>query len=38
MPESIELNGQVTLAVHLRELSDKEKQAHAAREIRLMEP
>ncbi len=38
MPEAIELNGHVTVAVHLRELSDKEKQAHAAKEIRLLEP
>jgi len=38
MPEAIELNGTVTLSVHLRELSDKEKAAHAAKEIRLLEP
>jgi hypothetical protein len=38
MPEAIEINGQVTLSVHLRELSDKEKAAHAAKEIRLLEP
>jgi hypothetical protein len=32
--ESLELNGTITVSVHMRELSDKEKQAHIAREIR----
>jgi len=36
--ESIELNGQVSVSLHLRDLSDKEKSARAAREIRLLEP
>jgi hypothetical protein len=38
IPESVELNGQITISLHLRELSDKEKAARAAREIRLLEP
>ncbi|HLM70142.1 MAG TPA: hypothetical protein VK423_02000 [Thermoplasmata archaeon] len=36
--ETIELNGQITLSLHLRDLSDKEKAARAAKEIRLLEP
>jgi len=36
--ESLELNGQVTISLHLRDLSDKEKSARAAKEIRLLEP
>lgn len=36
--EAIELHGQVSVSVHLRELSDKEKSARSAREIRLLEP
>lgn len=36
--ESIELNGQVVVSLHLRDLSDKEKAARTAREIRLLEP
>ena len=38
MPESLELNGQITVSLHLRDLSDKEKAARAAKEIRLLEP
>jgi len=38
MRESVELNGQVSLSLHLRDLSDKEKSARSAREIRLLEP
>lgn len=38
VPESIELNGQVSVSLHLRDLSDKEKSARAAKEIRLLEP
>ncbi|HKN06542.1 MAG TPA: hypothetical protein VJ021_02905 [Thermoplasmata archaeon] len=38
IPESLELNGQITVSLHLRDLSDKEKAARAAKEIRLLEP
>lgn len=38
MPETLELNGQVTVSLHLRDLSEKEKSARAAKEIRLLEP
>jgi len=38
IPDVIELNGQITVSLHLRELSDKEKSARAAKEIRLLEP
>jgi len=36
--ETIELNGQVSVSVHLRDLSPKEKAARSAKEIRLLEP
>jgi hypothetical protein len=36
VPESIELNGTVTLTVHMRDLTDKEKAAHASKEIRAL--
>lgn len=36
--ESIEVNGQVSISVHLRDLSAKEKAARSAKEIRLLEP
>lgn len=36
--ETIELNGQVSISVHLRDLSPKEKSARVAKEIRLLEP
>jgi hypothetical protein len=29
----VELNGVITLAVHMRDLSDEEKQAHIARNV-----
>ncbi|MGP8076320.1 MAG: hypothetical protein ACLP8Y_06285 [Thermoplasmata archaeon] len=38
LPESLELNGQITVSLHLRDLSDKEKAARSAKEIRLLEP
>jgi len=38
MPEALEVNGQLTVSLHLRDLSDKEKAARAAKEIRLLEP
>jgi hypothetical protein len=36
--ETLELNGQISVSLHLRDLSDKEKAARAAKEIRLLEP
>jgi hypothetical protein len=36
VPQSIELNGTITLTVHMRDLTDKEKAAHASREIRAL--
>jgi len=36
VPESIEVNGTITLTVHMRDLTDKEKAAHASREIRAL--
>lgn len=36
--ESLELNGTISLTVHLRDLTDKEKQARAAKEVRLLAP
>lgn len=38
MRESIEVNGQVSVSIHLRDLSPKEKEARSAKEIRLLEP
>jgi hypothetical protein len=32
--ESVELNGTISVSVHMRELSDREKQARVAKEIR----
>jgi hypothetical protein len=36
IPEPVELNGTVTISFHLRELTDKEKAARVAREVRLL--
>ena len=36
--ESIELNGTITVSVHLRDLTDKEKQARVQKEIRALAP
>lgn len=36
VPETIEVNGTVTLTVHLRDLTEKEKAAHASKEIRAL--
>jgi hypothetical protein len=36
IPEPVELNGTVTLSFHLRELTDKEKEARVAKEVRLL--
>lgn len=32
--ESVELNGTITLTVHMRDLTDQEKEARVAKEIR----
>ncbi|HTW55632.1 MAG TPA: hypothetical protein VMG36_04195 [Thermoplasmata archaeon] len=34
--QTVELNGSVSVSVHLRELSDRERTAHAAREVRRL--
>jgi len=34
--ESVELNGTITVSVHMRQLTEKEKQARVAREIRVL--
>ncbi|MGA8275135.1 MAG: hypothetical protein WB789_07900 [Thermoplasmata archaeon] len=36
LPQPIELNGTVSVSFHIRELTDKEKDARSAKEIRLM--
>jgi hypothetical protein len=36
IPETVELNGTVSLTFHMRELTDKEREARAAREIRAL--
>jgi hypothetical protein len=36
VPETIEVNGTITLRVHMRDLTDKEKAAHASKEIRAL--
>ncbi len=36
IPESVELNGTMTISFHMRGLSDKEKEAHVAKEIRSL--
>lgn len=35
--ESVELNGALTLSVHLRELTEKEKAARVAKELRVLQ-
>ena len=35
--ESIELNGQISISVRLRELTEKERSASAAHEVRILE-
>jgi hypothetical protein len=37
MPEPIEVNGAISVSVHLRALTDKEKVARAAKEIRILQ-
>jgi hypothetical protein len=34
LKESIELNGTISVSVHMRDLTDKEKQARVAKELR----
>ena len=34
--DSLELNGTITVSVHMRALSDKEKQARVAHEVRIL--
>lgn len=34
--ESLELNGTISVSVHMRELTDKEKQARVAKEVRTL--
>ncbi|HXW66456.1 MAG TPA: hypothetical protein VEL82_01010 [Thermoplasmata archaeon] len=36
--ESLELNGTISVSVHLRELTDKEKQARVQKELRALAP
>ncbi|MGA9838953.1 MAG: hypothetical protein WBF81_01715 [Thermoplasmata archaeon] len=38
LKESIELNGTITVTVHMRDLTDKEKQARVAKELRALAP
>jgi len=34
--ESLELNGTISVSVHMRDLTDKEKQARVSKEIRIL--
>jgi hypothetical protein len=36
VPEAFEVNGTLTVSVHLRELSEKERSAHAAKQVRSL--
>jgi hypothetical protein len=36
LPEPVELNGTVTMSFHVRELSEKEREARAAKEVRQL--
>ena len=36
IPEPVELNGTVTVSFHVRELSEKEREARAAKEVRQL--
>jgi hypothetical protein len=36
IPDPVEVNGTVTISFHVRELTDPEKAARVAREVRLM--
>lgn len=37
MPQPIEVSGAVTVAIHLRALTEKEKAARVAREVRILQ-
>jgi hypothetical protein len=37
MKDSLELNGAITLSVHLRDLTEKEKAARAAKEVKVLQ-
>jgi hypothetical protein len=37
MKDSLELNGAITLSVHLRDLSEKEKAARVAKEVKALQ-
>jgi|GEM_PF-3018951 len=37
MPQAIEVNGAVSVSVHLRALTEKEKAARVAKEVRLLQ-
>lgn len=36
IPEAVEVNGTVSLTFHMRELTEKEREARAAKEIRAL--
>ncbi len=36
LKESLELNGTISVSVHMRDLTDKEKQARVAKELRTL--
>ncbi len=38
VPQPVELNGTVTVSFHIRELTDKERDARVAREVRMLRP
>ena len=38
LPESLELNGTITVSLHMRQLSEKEKAARVAHEVRVLAP
>jgi hypothetical protein len=36
IPDAVEVNGTITVSVHMRELTDKEKAARVSKEIRAL--
>jgi len=36
VPEPVEVNGRLTVSMHLRDLSEKEKSAQAAKRVRVL--
>jgi hypothetical protein len=36
LPQPVELNGTVSVSFHVRELSEKEREARVAKEVRLL--